>query len=228
ARGAEPDDANARDRRRVHGAGTDQVLTTCATGSGACSPRRITSPAARRPVLSRRATAMTAPGGLLRRKLMVRLAVTAPAWPVAPTTAAYRARSARPISMGPATMPPRSWCAARAGSTARAVPGPISVISTPSTSANGCCSASRRWKSARLMRAAAGECVMSALLQCGAVAVQQAGGALLQRLEPACMEKQQQAHQISEHLHLLGGDGLGGPRLGRPQPVAQQVHAVAQ
>src|SRR5690606_39960351 len=71
-RSAEPDDANARDRGRVHGAGTDQVLTTCATGSGACSPRRITSPAARRPVLSRRASAMTAPGGLLRRKLMVR------------------------------------------------------------------------------------------------------------------------------------------------------------
>src|SRR5690606_24677986 len=119
---AQPDDAHPWRQRPVHGAGTDQVLTIWATGSVACSPCSITSPAARRPVFSSRASATTAPAGLLRRKLMVRLAVTAPAWPVAPTTAAYSARSARPISMGPATMPPRRWWASRAGKMARAVP----------------------------------------------------------------------------------------------------------
>ncbi|CFN83601.1 Uncharacterised protein [Bordetella pertussis] len=54
-----------------------------------------------------RASAITAAPDVLRRKWIVRLAVTAPACPVAPTTAAYIVRSARPISMGPATMPPR-------------------------------------------------------------------------------------------------------------------------
>ncbi|KAG1080626.1 hypothetical protein G6F40_015805 [Rhizopus arrhizus] len=56
--------------------------------------------------------------------------------------------------MGPATMPPSRWCASRAGSTARAVPRPIRRMSIPSSSEKGCWSASRMWKSARLISGA--------------------------------------------------------------------------
>src|SRR5690606_26323338 len=73
---------------QAFGRGSDQVLMAWATGAPPSAGTSSTSPAVSRPVLCTAANALTPPGGVLRRKLMLRLAVTASGLPVAPTTAA--------------------------------------------------------------------------------------------------------------------------------------------
>src|SRR3546814_19624395 len=76
--------------------GNAHVLMACATGEPPASGTSTPSPAALRPVFRMLAWANTPPGGVLRRKLMLRLAVTAQRLPVPPTRAPHRASTAKP------------------------------------------------------------------------------------------------------------------------------------
>src|SRR3546814_13566776 len=82
--------------------GNAHVLMACATGEPPASGTSKTSPAAMRPVFRMLAWANTPPGGFLRRKLMLRLSVTASRFTAAPTIDVYRVRSCQPIHPGTA------------------------------------------------------------------------------------------------------------------------------
>src|SRR5262249_27813503 len=74
-----------------------------------------TSPVASRlPSLSSRASPVRSRGAGLRRKLMLRLMVTASGTgPIAPSTATYMAKSASAIMVGPEIVPPGRTCSSR-------------------------------------------------------------------------------------------------------------------
>ena len=82
---------------------------TWAIGSGDVPDNSVTSPTARRlPSFRSLAAATTSwPGWPLRRKLMLRLVVTArPTGPIRDSSTTYMAKSASAISVGPDTVPP--------------------------------------------------------------------------------------------------------------------------
>src|SRR5215468_7850122 len=88
--------------------GIEYVEVTWATGSVSPCEQMVTSPVASRlPSLRRRASATRSRGAGLRKKLMLRLMVTANGTgPTAASTATYIAKSASAIMVGPEIVPP--------------------------------------------------------------------------------------------------------------------------
>src|SRR6516165_4714083 len=88
--------------------GIEYVDVAWATGSVSPCEQMVTSPVASRlPSLSNRASARRSRGAALRKKLMLRLMVTANGTgPIAASTATYIARSASAIMVGPEIVPP--------------------------------------------------------------------------------------------------------------------------
>src|SRR5262249_42977602 len=86
----------------------EYVEVTWATGSVSPCEQMVTSPVASRlPSLRSRASAMRSRGAGLRKKLMLRLMVTASGTgPIAASTATYMAKSASAIMVGPEIVPP--------------------------------------------------------------------------------------------------------------------------
>src|SRR3954471_12925900 len=93
---------------RCSGGGIEYVAVACATSSSSPSERICTSPTARRlPSLISLHSAIRSFRAGLRRKLMLRLVVTASGTgPTEASTATYIAKSVSPIIVGPEIVPP--------------------------------------------------------------------------------------------------------------------------